>query len=204
VIPGTEILTNPRAYLIWQGKFAEQKLASLAAHNDLSRVRRVLDVGCGPGTNTGHFAHSAYLGVDINSAYVEYARRKYGREFLVSDVCKYTATPSEKYDFILINSFLHHIDGPNTRRILEHLSSLVTPDGHVHIIEPVMPPKWSVAQQLAKWDRGDFVRPLEEWKEIIAEQFDPVVFEIFELRRFGITLWQLLYCKCRPRSLSGR
>jgi hypothetical protein len=67
-----------------------------------------------------------------------------------------------------------------------------------------MPPKWSVAQQLAKWDRGDFVRPLEEWKEIIAEQFDPVVFEIFELRRFGITLWQLLYCKCRPRSLSGR
>src|SRR6185437_15919484 len=43
------------AYRLWQAPFAERKLAPLWEHNDVARARRVLDVGCGPGTNTQHF-----------------------------------------------------------------------------------------------------------------------------------------------------
>ena len=200
MIPGTQILTHPRAYLMWQGKFAEQKLVPLNAHNDLSRVRRVLDVGCGPGTNTRHFASAGYLGVDMNPAYIAYARRRHKRDFLVADVCEYTAEPGQKYDFILVNSFLHHIDLPNTRRILAHLATLLTDDGHIHIIEVVMPEKERVARQLARWDRGQFVRPLTEWKEIFSETFEPRVFEPFWLSRLGIKLWNMAYFKGRARS----
>jgi SAM-dependent methyltransferase len=200
VIPGTQILTHPRAYLMWQGKFAEQKLVPLNAHNDLSRVRRVLDVGCGPGTNTRHFSSAGYLGVDMNPAYIEYARKRHKRDFLVADVCEYTAEPGQKYDFILVNSFLHHIDLPNTRRILSHLATLLTDDGHIHIIEVVMPERARVARQLARWDRGQFVRPLAEWKGIFSETFEPQVFEPFWLSRLGIKLWNMAYFKGRPRT----
>jgi len=61
--------------------FAERKFAPILAHNDLSKVGRVLDVGCGPGTNTRHFEGSSYLGLDLNERYVTDAHCRYGREF---------------------------------------------------------------------------------------------------------------------------
>ena len=79
-------MENVSAYRIWQAPFAEKKLAPILRHNDLGAVRRVLDVGCGPGTNTRHFATSDYLGVDLNEKYVEYARAKFGRTFVAADV----------------------------------------------------------------------------------------------------------------------
>ena len=54
---GTErLLEQPLSYRLWQAPFAEAKFEPVRRHNDLGRVRRVLDVGCGPGTNTHHFA----------------------------------------------------------------------------------------------------------------------------------------------------
>ena len=73
------VMENTLAYRLWQAPFAEQKLAPLFAHNDLRAVRRVLDVGCGPGTNTPHFADADYLGIDFNAAYIDSARRRHGR-----------------------------------------------------------------------------------------------------------------------------
>jgi SAM-dependent methyltransferase len=200
MIPGTDLLAHPRAYLLWQGKFAEQKLAPMYAHNDMARVRRVLDVGCGPGTNTRLFAAAGYLGVDMNPAYIAYARRHYGRDFLAADVCEYSAPPGEKYDFVLVNSFLHHVDLAATRRILAHLSTLLTEDGHVHIIEVVMPERGSLPRQLARWDRGRYIRPLAEWKGIFADAFETAVFEPFWLTRLGVKLWNMVYFKGRARA----
>jgi len=200
MIPGAQLLAHPRAYLFWQGKFAEQKLLPVYAHNDLTRVRRVLDVGCGPGTNARHFAAAGYLGVDVNPAYIRYARRHYRRDFLTADVCQYTAPPGDRYDFILVNSFLHHVDLAATRRILSHLSTLLTADGHIHIIELVMPEKSGLARRLARWDRGRYVRPLAEWKGIFTEFFDTAVFEPFPLTRLGVKLWDMVYFKGRARA----
>lgn len=200
MIPGTQILVHPRAYLFWQGGFAEQKLVPVNAHNNVSHARRVLDVGCGPGTNTRHFPAQEYLGIDMNPAYIDYARRHHRRNFLIADVCAYTAPPGQNYDFILVNSLLHHIDLANTRRILSHLSTLLTEDGHAHIIEVVMPERERIGRQLAQWDRGQYVRPLGEWKDIFSEAFDPVIFEPFWLTGLGVKLWNMVYFKGRARS----
>lgn len=169
------------------------------AHNDLSRVRRVLDVGCGPGTNTHHFADAEYLGIDINERYIVDARRRHRRNFLVSDVTTYTATREERYDFIFVNSFLHHIDAANSNRILAHLSTLLTEEGHVHILDLVLPKDRTLARLLAHWDRGKFCRLLEEWKEIFAAIFEPAVFEPFVLSVLGLALWEMVYFKGRAK-----
>ena len=57
-----------------------------------------------------------------------------------------------------------------------------------------------LARQLALWDRGKFVRPLQEWKEIFSEAFEPVVFEPFWLTRLGVKLWNMVYFKGKARS----
>jgi SAM-dependent methyltransferase len=192
-------MENTLAYRVWQAPFAERKLAPLFAHNDVARARRVLDVGCGPGTNTHHFASADYLGIDFNPAYVESARRRHGREFIVADVTKYEVPADRRFDLILANSLFHHIDDTSTRRILAHLATLLSDDGHVHIFDLVLPPTPSVSRFLAHADRGDYPRPLEQWRDLFASAFEPVVFEPYPLGAGGVTLWNMVYFKGRAR-----
>src|SRR5580704_5571184 len=196
------LLERTLVYRAWQAPFAEQKFAPVLAHNNLQSVRRVLDVACGPGTNTKHFAHTDYLGIDMNERYIEDARARYRRNFLVADVCTYRVPPDQRFDFILINSFLHHLPHSDVAGILSHLRTLLTDDGHIHILELVMPRESSIARRLARWDRGKYARPLEEWKTMFAGFFDPVVEEPYRLVGFGATLWNMIYFKGRARPSS--
>jgi len=193
-------LDHSLVYRLWQAPFAEQKFVPVLANNDLRRVRRVLDVGCGPGTNTQHFAQVDYLGIDFNQRYIESARRRHKRDFVVADVRDYRATPGEQFDFVLANSFLHHLNTEDVLGILSHLRSLLTEDGHVHALELVMPEERSIARLLAQWDRGDFARPAEEWRTIFSTHFEPVVLEFYPLTLMGTVLWNMVYFKGKPRT----
>jgi SAM-dependent methyltransferase len=194
-----QIMENPHVYRLWQAPFAELKFAPILAHNDLGRVRRVLDVACGPGTNTHHFAAADYLGIDSNAGCIQYARRRHKRNFLPADVTHFTAAPGERFDFILLNSFLHHIDTPAALRVLVHLRTLLTDDGHVHILDHVLPERPSIARFLARIDRGRFPRPLAEWLELVTGVFEPAVFERYRLTALGATLWNQVYFKGRAK-----
>jgi SAM-dependent methyltransferase len=196
------LLEQPLSYRLWQAPFAEAKFAPILRHNEMGKVRRVLDVGCGPGTNTAHFEGvDGYLGIDLNPQYVEYARRRHGREFAVADATEFTVPDGERFDFVLINSFLHHIPDADVRRLLGHLSSVVSDDGHIHIMELVLPAQASAGRLLARMDRGDYARPLEDWRRLLSESFEPVVFEPYRLgatRWARTTLWNMVYFKGRP------
>jgi SAM-dependent methyltransferase len=191
------LLEQPFFFNLSQLPFTRQKFARILKHNDLTQVRRVLDVGCGPGTNAPSFAHAHYQGIDINARYIQMARRRYRRDFLVADMTKYEISANEAYDFILINSFLHHIDTDSVHRILARTPHLLAARGHVHSIEVVMPPKPGLSQLLARWDRGNFARPIEEWKTIFSEHLETVVFEPFPVVHLGQTLMEMVYFKGR-------
>ncbi|MCB0866139.1 MAG: class I SAM-dependent methyltransferase [Solirubrobacterales bacterium] len=192
------ILEMPISYRVWQAPFAEAKFAPVLAHNDLSAVRRVLDVGCGPGTNAAHFAGSDYVGIDLNPRYIEDAKRRHGRDFRVADATEFSVPEGERFDFILINSFLHHIPDEPTRDLLGNLRRALAPDGHIHVMELVLPPRPCMGRLLARLDRGDFARPLESWRELLGEHFDAVVFEPYPLGAAWselTTLWHMVYFK---------
>jgi SAM-dependent methyltransferase len=193
------IMEDVTAYRLWQAPFAEKKLAPLLRRPDIARARSVLDVGCGPGTNTAHFAASDYLGIDWNADYIGYARRRHRREFVAADVRTYAPRAGTGFDFILVNSLLHHIDDSGTHELLSKLASLLTSEGHVHILDLVLPARWGVARSLAQLDRGRFARTLDSWKAIFQEHFDPVVLEPYPLGIFGLTLWNMVYFKGRRR-----
>ena len=193
------LLERTAVYSLWQAPFAAEKLAPVLAHNDIRQARRVLDVGCGPGTNTQLFAHADYLGIDINPGYIEHARRKHNRRFVVADVTAYEDAAGGGFDFILINSFLHHIDTPSVHKILERLRSWLSPDGHMHILELVSPGDRSIAQLFANCDRGKYPRPLGEWRALFEAHLDIVVFEPYPLTALGIGLWNMVYCKGKAK-----
>ena len=193
------LMEHALVYRVWQAPFAERKLAPFFAHNDVRGMRRVLDVGCGPGTNTAHFRHTDYVGVDINPEYIASARARHGRTFVVADV---TETPDlgARFDCVFVNSFLHHVDDRNTDNILAHLAPLLTPDGYLHALELVLPPRPGPARLLARLDRGEFARPIDAWHTLFTRHFTPVVFEPYPLGALGVTLWQMVYFKGKPRA----
>ncbi len=193
------LLEQSLVYRAWQAPFAERKFAPVLAHNDLGSVRRVLDVGCGPGTNTHHFAGCDYLGIDINPGYVADARRRYEREYVVADVTTYAVDPGRRFDFIIANSLFHHIETLAVRRILAHLATLLTEGGHVHILDLVLPDRPSIGRLVARWDRGKYPRPLAEWRELFSEFLDPVTVIPYPLGAVGMTLWNMVYFKGRAR-----
>jgi len=194
-----QVMENPHAYRLWQAPFAELKFAPILAHNDLSRVRRALDVGCGPGTNTHNFAGADYLGIDSNLGCIEFARRRHKRNFLLADITHYTVGPGERFDFILLNSILHHIDTSTARPLLAHLRTLLTDDGYVHILDLLLPEGPSMARCLARLDRGEFPRLRQEWLELVRREFEPAVLAPYRLTVLGATLWNMIYFKGRAK-----
>lgn len=193
------LLEQTAVYSLWQSPFAAAKLAPMLAHNDIGSARRVLDVGCGPATNTHLFAQADYLGIDVNPDYIKHARRKYDRRFVAADATTYYDPAETSFDFILVNSFLHHMDTASTNRILDRLQSWLSSGGHIHLLEPILPRERSIARTLANWDRGKYLRPLEEWRSLFEQHFDIVVFEPYPLRKLGLTLWNMVYCKGRAK-----
>ena len=186
------LLEHPLVYLAWQAPFIEEKLRPVFQHNDMSRVRRVLDVGCGPGTNAAHFRNVDYLGLDLNPKYIERARRKYARNFDVADVTIHSF--DRKFDFVLMNSLLHNIDDSGVERLLSAIASQVMDeDGRVHIIDLVLPEQRTFAYRMARWDRGRYPRRLSEWKKIFERFFTLEIFEPYGLKALGVGFCDLIY-----------
>jgi SAM-dependent methyltransferase len=194
-------LEQPIVYRLWQAPFVEQKLAPIRRDGSIERARRVLDVGCGPGTNTALFSKADYIGIDHNPAYIETARRRYGRRFVVADVTTYELEGEEPFDFILVNSLLHHLDENEATTLLRHLRSLIGEDGHIHMIELVLPERPRLPRLMAKWDRGNYPRPLEQWRSLVGEVFHCEAFQPFSVGVRRLAVWEMVYLKAaRPRA----
>jgi SAM-dependent methyltransferase len=196
----TSILERTAVYRAWQAPFVEQKFAPILAKNDFRQIGRVLDVACGPGTNTGHFAHVEYLGIDVNEEYVRDAKKKWGRDFVAVDARDLDRVCKQGFDFILINSFLHHLNNKDVSDVLESLHAKLTSDGYIHILELVLPEPPSIARLLARWDRGEFARPLNEWHSLLSQSFAPVLFEPYDVGAAGIPLWKMVYFKGKRKA----
>ncbi|MBI5181710.1 MAG: class I SAM-dependent methyltransferase [Nitrospirae bacterium] len=190
-------MENTFVYRLWQAPFAERKLAPFLAHVDVMLLRRVLDVGCGPGTNARHFLQCDYLGVDSNPAYIRDAERRFGPRFRVVDVTTMRIVPGQGFDAIIANSLLHHLPDDAVDRLLAHLATLLSDDGAVHILDLVLPDRLLVSRLLARLDRGGFSRPLERWREIFSRHFATAVFEPYPLGIGGVTLWNMIYFQGR-------
>lgn len=189
----------PLVYRTLQAPFQERKLAPCLRSLDVRPSTRVLDVGCGPGTNAWHFRGTQYTGVDINPKYVASARCRFQGRFLVGDVTEASVLPAEQFDVVLLNSLMHHLDDAAVDALLGRLGRLLAPEGTIHILDLVLPPRASPARLLARLDRGRFARPLEHWRERFERAMHVGRFEQFPLSVLGIPLWYMVYCIGRSR-----
>jgi SAM-dependent methyltransferase len=193
------LLELPIVYSAWQAPFAARKLRPFLASLDLTKVRRVLDVGCGPGTNAPAFAGIEYVGIDINPEYIATASRRYKGRFVVGDVADERVLPDERFDLVFANSLMHHLDDGVVRSLLRRMALLCAPGGSVHVLDLVLPPGRSAARVLARLDRGRHARPLEEWRRLFSEHLRETHFDPYPLGIPGLPLWQMIHFSGVPR-----
>ena len=191
------LLELPGVYAAWQAPFAARKFAPVEKRLRERTIRRVLDVGCGTGTNASRFKDVDYVGIDINERYLDMARARFRGSFIKADLTIADLTPLGAFDTILVNSFLHHVDDREVKQILTQLTSMLAPEGRVHILELVLPTRKSVAWMMARLDRGKHARPLDQWCELFSAAFEPVVIEPYFL---GGRLWSMVYFQGRAKS----
>lgn len=190
------LLEHPAVYAAWQAPFAARKFAPVERQIRHQQIRRVLDVGCGPGTNAGRFDGIDYVGVDINERYLAIARSKYSGRFIHADLTTAEVSRLGTFDTILVNSFLHHLADAPVERLLAQLKTLLDEQGKVHILELVLPERKSLAWMMARLDRGKYPRSLSAWRDLFSASFEPLMVEPY---RFGGGLWAMIYFQGRRK-----
>lgn len=139
---------------------------------DLSSSKKILDIGCGTGEFAGLFNQLDYYGIDIASNYIKYATRKKQGNFKVMDATN-LKFPDNSFDYILIMAILHHLNDSYVNKILLEAKRVLKPRGKVLIMENAKIDNlenW-IIKLIQKFDKGDFIRSLEQYKNIITKHF---------------------------------
>ena len=193
-------LEHPLVYAAWQRPFVQRKFAPVERYLQDHSVHRVLDVGCGPGTNAPRFAAAEYVGVDINEQYLERARARHSGRFVQADLATADLSSFGTFDTVLVNSFLHHLPDEAVDGLLKQLAQLLQPDGRIHILELVMPEqRLSMTRLMAMLDRGRFARPLSAWDNLCSHHFEATMFEPYDVA--GV--WAMVYFQGRKKTPCG-
>ena len=187
------LLELPSVYRTWQAPFVSAKVKPFRAYVDLPQVRRVVDVGCGPGTNARLFANCDYVGIDINPEYIRTAASNFPGRWLVGDVTDETTLPDERFDCVFANSLMHHLDDQSVRKLLRRMAQLTTDEGRVHVLDLVRPAHLSPGRLLARLDRGRFARPIAQWRALFTEHLHEEHFEPYSFGLPLLPLWQMVY-----------
>ncbi len=193
------LLELPIVYRTIQAPFAEAKLQPFLRRVDLAQVQRVLDVGCGPGTNARVFERCDYVGIDINPDYIATAGQRFRGRFVVGDVADPSVLPDERFDVVFANSLMHHLPDDVTDRLLRRMATLVAPGGGVHVLDLVLPEGLSPAKALARLDRGKHPRPVAAWRTLFTRHLDQRHLEVYPLGLPGVPLWWMVYFHGVPR-----
>ncbi len=165
--------------------------------------RRVLEIGCGIGTDTISFArHGAQVtAVDVSARSIDVARRRaevYGLQdtirFFSGDAEELTAfVPVEPYDLVYSFGMIHHT--PHPLRVIDQIRQYIRPGSTVKIMV-YHRNSWKVLWILMNYGKGlsrDVTRLVAEYSE--AETGCPITYtysprEVVQLLR-GFTIREL-------------
>jgi 2-polyprenyl-3-methyl-5-hydroxy-6-metoxy-1,4-benzoquinol methylase len=126
-----------------QSKWHHLKFARVA--RELDGYRRVLDVGCGPGTLAGNFgAGHDWVGTDLSARQIEYARRAYG----ATGARFYRETPADvpadegPFDAVTMVELIEHLEPQVVDATITEALARLRPGGKLVITTPNFQSAW--------------------------------------------------------------
>ncbi|HEX8170959.1 MAG TPA: class I SAM-dependent methyltransferase [Thermoanaerobaculia bacterium] len=179
-----KILEIPRVYNFYQKAvgaerarrhFIQAKITPFAG-------KRVLEVGCGPGTNCGYWpANVEYVGCDVSERYITWAKKRYGDrgEFYAAGVGELRSLGLKPFDGILALNLLHHLSDDEVLRLCDEAITLLKADGVFITGDPCFNAGESrLAHFVTARDRGQFVRYPQQYEALLRQRFSEVAVDV--------------------------
>jgi ubiquinone/menaquinone biosynthesis C-methylase UbiE len=132
-----------------------------------------LDVGCGTAEFCRCFAPAIYLGVDISSKYLLFAKRRCPEYAFVLASGDALGVKSRSFSQVLINGVIHHLDDQLARQLLEEAHRVLEDDGKLLMIEDIESDSSTLVTRLIhSMDMGDHIREREGYSRLISGLFE--------------------------------
>jgi trans-aconitate 2-methyltransferase len=197
---------NPNQYL----KFAEERARpcrELAARIELSSVRRVIDVGCGPGNSTEVLANrwpdAEITGLDNSTEMIGVARKgQPARRWVIREIADWAPSAKSdekdgKFDVVFSNAALQWL--PDHAALYPTLLERVAPGGAfaAQIPADFDAPAHKIMRDIAKlpaWRDRFPARRLREWQAHDAEFY----YDVLAPLASRVDIWKTEYLHVMP------
>ena len=157
--------------------------------------QKVLDFGCGIGSNSKLFHPDDYIGVELDksrvlSAKIKYPDTRFEKIPFISTEKDKIPFQDHSFDIVFISLCLHHIDSKTCKLLFKEFSRVLNENGRIIGIEPcILPEKYFSNVFMNIIDAGDYILPIEEFKNLYAsESYD--IEDVNIVKTFGYHLWQ--------------
>lgn len=124
----------------WETGEPSPDLISLFKNKVIKKGMKVLDVGCGLGTQTRFMAQKGVLatGIDISETAIRKAREKLLKEelfanFVIGDV-GHMQFPNSSFDFIYDRGCYHHLNFAQRQGYAKEVNRVLNPSGGLHML----------------------------------------------------------------------
>jgi len=144
---------------------------------------RVLELGCGAGSDAAHFASEGHevLALDFSAVAIRRASRHCSNpdvRFRVADFARPLELPSESFDLVYSRLSLHYFTDEVTRAVVDEVARVLVPNGRLVVLcRSVADPLWGKGVELGKnmYRLNGHVRHFFSagyLRELIAGRFD--------------------------------
>jgi SAM-dependent methyltransferase len=172
------LLDRPRVYSLFRRLVGRDSARFVYAreHLRLEPGQRVLDLGCGPGDILQFLPAVDYVGYDVNPAYIERARKRFGsRGQFHSSAIEEDFNPGKGFDAVIAHGVLHHLDDEAARALFRVARRALKPGGRLVTFDGCFAEGQSpLARLFLSLDRGRHVRTREGYERLARAEFDQV------------------------------
>lgn len=107
----------------------------------------ILDIGCGAGYFLQYLefkGYTDYIGVDVSKEQIDFCKSKHlkGKVILISDLIKYLRANKNKFDFILMNDVIEHLQKEKIIDVLSYVHDSLVNDGVIVIKTANLKNRW--------------------------------------------------------------
>ena len=185
-----KIMEKPLLYNLWSSIHFVPRLKEIKKEIRQDGHPHILDLGCGTGLFKKNYPDCTYVGIDTNGRYIDHARKHLDGHFILGDILqpeRYLGR--SRFDYIVANGVLHHLDDNSVTRLMRHIGDYLTPGGSIIVVDHIYHDGLNALNRmLLHYDRGSFSRTEAAYRTLFQD-LSIASYKEFYIKAGPVVMW---------------